>query len=163
MNTYYKPDSSDVSNGVVARIARWFKAAKPSPQGNDVTTQMGVHFEEIAEMLEVITAQGSLANELLDEAETAMKALADHAKKSDLDFCVRGSDRTEFLDALCDQIVTAIGCGVLLHMDVNAGIENVADSNASKFDPATGKPILNENGKIMKGPAYQPPSLGSFV
>lgn len=160
---FYKQDSSDFSNSVIARITRWFRKAKPFPQGNDVTTQMGVHFEEVAEMLDAITAQSPQGRQLLIDAREAMSALGDHAKATEVDLFVDGKDRIEFLDALCDQIVTATGCGTLLHMDVTGGIEDVSRSNDSKFDPATGLPILNENGKIMKGPAYRPPSLASFV
>jgi hypothetical protein len=80
-----------------------------------------------------------------------------------MDVYVLAENRSEFLDSLADQIVTSVGCGTLIHMDITGAIEEVARSNDSKFDPATGEPIFNEHGKIMKGPAYTPPSLARFV
>lgn len=163
MNRFYKPDSSGTSHSTIARICRWFKKAKPQPSYNDVSTQLGVHFEEVAEMVGTLTASTARGADLLNETEHLLIALSDHLKATNADISVRARDRTEFLDALCDQIVTATGCGVLLHMDVTGAIDNVSDSNDSKFDSSTGQPILDENGKIMKGPAYVPPSLGAFV
>lgn len=160
--SFYKLDTSDMSNSVIARISRWFKKAKPRPNANDFNTQLGVHFEEIAEMLDALEGQDYTAKVLLMEAREVMSDIADYAKGHS-NFAVRIIDRKEFLDSLCDQIVTATGCGVLLHMDVAGGIEDVADSNQSKFEPSTGEPIFNEQGKIMKGPAYRPPSLARFV
>jgi predicted HAD superfamily Cof-like phosphohydrolase len=36
-------------------------------------------------------------------------------------------------------------------------------SNMSKLDPVTGKPIRREDGKILKGPDYQPPVLIDLI
>ena len=162
-DNFYKPDTSDLSNSVISRIVRWFKKAKPTPTANDFSTQLGVHFEEVAEMMDAMTAESPTGRQLLAAAQNALVALSDHCKGTTMDVYVLGRDRVDFLDSLCDQIVTSVGCGVLIHMDVAGAIENVSNSNDSKFDPLTGLPIFNEHGKIMKGLAYLPPSLASFV
>lgn len=161
--TYYKTDTADCSNSVIARISRWFKKAKPAPDRNDITTQLGVHFEEVGEMLDELTPRTEFASDLLRNANESIKALAEYCKSTEDRYYVTTEDRQNFLDALCDQIVTAVGSGVLLQMDVTGGIEEVSDSNDSKFDPATGLPILNEHGKIMKGSAYRKANLTPFV
>lgn len=43
MSEFIKQDSTQ-------RIENWFKAAKPEPTKKDVCTQVGCHFEEVAEM-----------------------------------------------------------------------------------------------------------------
>lgn len=43
------------------------------------------------------------------------------------------------------------------------GFKRVHASNMSKLDPETGQPIRREDGKIMKGPAYQPPVLIDLI
>ena len=35
----------------IQSIIRWFEIAKPNPSERDVTTHIGCHFEEVAEML----------------------------------------------------------------------------------------------------------------
>jgi predicted HAD superfamily Cof-like phosphohydrolase len=163
ITNFYKPDTSDLSDSVIARITRWFKKAKPNPNANDFSTQLGVHFEEITEMLDAMNADSSTGRQLLMSAHSAMLALSDHCKGTTMDVYVLTEDRDEFLDSLADQIVTSVGCGTLIHMDVTGAIEEVSRSNDSKFEPETGLPIFNAQGKIMKGPAYSPPSLARFV
>lgn len=41
--------------------------------------------------------------------------------------------------------------------------ELVHESNMSKVNPETGKPDRREDGKILKGPNYQPPSMARAV
>ena len=149
-------------NDAVARISRWFKKAKPEPSFNDFTTQLGVHFEEISEMISTFKGTDRLTQSMLTAALVANHSLALHLKAAKGEVLLI-EDRTELLDSLCDQIVTAVGVGVFGHMDVTGALCEVSDSNDSKFDPATGLPILNEHGKIMKGPAYRKADLAPFI
>lgn len=69
--------------------------------------------------------------------------------------------KADLLDALCDQIVTAIGVGYMAGFDMAGALQEVIRSNASKFE--NGKPLFDENGKIRKGKDYTPPELAQFV
>lgn len=69
--------------------------------------------------------------------------------------------KADLLDALCDQIVTAIGVGYMAGFDMAGALREVIRSNASKFE--NGKPLFDENGKIRKGKDYTPPELAQFV
>ena len=69
--------------------------------------------------------------------------------------------RCELLDALVDQIVTAVGVGHMMGMDVLGALEEINRSNFSKFED--GKPVFDENGKITKGKDYVKPNLEKFV
>ena len=71
---------------------------------------------------------------------------------------------TEIADALGDQLY--ILCGTILKHGMQHIIEDVFDeihrSNMSKLGP-DGKPILREDGKILKGEGYFKPNLKQFI
>jgi predicted HAD superfamily Cof-like phosphohydrolase len=138
---------------------RFFQMAYPISTDKNRTTQMGVHFEEVAEMLDEITGRDPDAADLLAKAHEAMHNLAVHAKTQG-GFLV--SDRVGFIDALADQIVTAVGCAYHHRMDPIGALQEVNRSNFSKFDE-NGQPIFDENGKVTKGPNYTKAELSSFV
>jgi predicted HAD superfamily Cof-like phosphohydrolase len=69
--------------------------------------------------------------------------------------------RVELLDALCDQIVTAVGVAYMMGMDIEGALAEVNRSNWSKFEG--GVPVFNEQGKIAKGVEYTPPELSDYI
>jgi hypothetical protein len=133
-------------------IKRWFEVAVPNPDEKNKAVQLACHFEEVGEML----AELGLGEEaiMLDE-------IADDIKSSGK-FNFEGVDRKELLDALCDQIVTAIGTAHMLSMDIIGALGAVDASNWSKFDENR-MPIFDANGKIKKGPNYVKVDLNPFV
>lgn len=134
----------------VKEILEWFKLAVPEPTDENRSVQLGVHFEECSEML----------NATLDwEAEDAVAEVADDWKIGNGD--TDGVRRNDLLDALCDQIVTAIGVAHMFGMDIEGALAEVNRSNWSKFE--NGKPLFNEQGKIKKGAGYTPPQLDQFI
>lgn len=140
---------------------RWFSEAKPNPSRTDLSVQMGVHFEEVTELLEVVLGASQNASLLVLEAKEALKRLADNMKADPVSYEVAKEDRQEALDALCDQIVTATGTGYMLGMDMVAAMDEVNRSNWSKF--VDGKAVFTEQGKIAKGPNYTKPDLAPFI
>jgi predicted HAD superfamily Cof-like phosphohydrolase len=142
----------------------WFCEAyrdRPSTN-NNLHTQLGVHFEEIAELMRTINSNGSnvLTISLLGAMYKAAHNLAEHLKKnSDVIWIV---NREEYLDALCDQIVTAVGCGYHAKMAIVGAFAEVNRSNFSKFDD-NGKAVLDENLKVAKSSNYRRADLTPFV
>lgn len=132
---------------MIAQISDWFKKAVPNPTEQTLNTQLGVHFEECGEFLESIKGKDFVTDNLVNDAELAMKRLATCLKSRMGEVVI--ADRQEFLDAVCDQIVTATGCGYMAGMQTVAAMEEVNRSNFSKFKP-DGTPIFDENGKIAK-------------
>lgn len=119
--------------------------------------QLGVHSEECAEMLETIRGKDMFSEKLVNDAEEALKKLATALKTGMASVVI--TDRKEFLDACCDQIVTSTGCAHFAGMHIAAAVEEVNSSNWSKFDE-NGLPIFDANGKIAKNPAtYKKPDL----
>ena len=77
---------------------------------------------------------------------------------------VADNDITGVLDALTD--LQYVLDGAYLEFGVwklkEEAFEEVQRSNMSKLG-ADGKPILREDGKILKGPDYFPPDLSKFL
>jgi len=73
-------------------------------------------------------------------------------------------DLVEVADALGDMLY--ILCGTILEHGMQYKIEEVFNeiqrSNMSKLGP-DGKPIYREDGKVLKGPSYFKPNIGSIL
>ena len=80
-----------------------------------------------------------------------------------LEACFKNS-LVDIADALGDQLY--ILCGTILRHGMQHIIEDVFDeiqaSNMSKLGD-DGKPVLREDGKILKGPQYFRPNLAKFI
>ena len=143
----------------IKSIKKWFELAVPEPTIETACVQIGCHYEEVAEMAQVLGDA-----DLCDNAEQ----VGFHYKSKnpnylrDLPLVSDDKDaKIELLDSLCDQIVTAIGVAHMLDMDINGALSEVNNSNYSKFED--GKPVFNEQGKIAKGKDYFSPDLAEFV
>jgi len=68
----------------------------------------------------------------------------------------------EVADALTDILYVTYGAGHAFGIDLDKCFEEVQNSNMSKLDES-GKPIYNEDGKVMKGPKYFKPNLSKFI
>ncbi|MEK9918089.1 MAG: nucleoside triphosphate pyrophosphohydrolase family protein [Pelagibacteraceae bacterium] len=75
---------------------------------------------------------------------------------------IKDKDIKEVADALTDILYVTYGAGHAFGIDLDKCFEEVQSSNMSKLD-ANGKPIYNENGKVMKGPNYFKPDLSKFI
>lgn len=138
----------------------FFKAAVPAPTNKNVMTQMGCHFEEVREMIqEIIPANGEAAY-ILNQAEMAVHQLAEMLKRHE--DSISGVNRVGMLDAIADQMVTAIGSAYMMRMNILGGFIEVNQSNLSKFDK-NGYPIFDKNQKVTKGPFYKKAELEQFV
>jgi predicted HAD superfamily Cof-like phosphohydrolase len=134
-------------------IELWHKRARPEPTDKDFNVQLGCHFEEIEEMMRSLDAND---DELWTDVRLQILVLSKLLKINELKVTV--NDRKEFLDSIADQVVTGIGAAYCAGMKGAAACERVNTSNWSKFDE-NGQPIRDANGKITKGPNYQPPVL----
>jgi len=75
---------------------------------------------------------------------------------------MNNNDLLEVADALTDILYVTYGAGHAFGINLDKCFEEVQNSNMSKLDK-NGKPIFNENGKVMKGPNYFKPDLSKFV
>lgn len=134
----------------------WFEAAVPNPTDKNRAVQIGCHYEEVVEMAEALGESSTYrSGEFIGLEQAATRYKKDHAGIEP-----HKVNRLELLDALCDQIVTAVGVAHMFGMNIEGAMAEVNRSNFSKF--VDGKPMFNEHGKIAKGPNYTPPDLTGF-
>lgn len=72
-------------------------------------------------------------------------------------------DLVQIADALADMTYIIYGTGIEYGLPMDALFGEVHRSNMSKLDPATGKPIYREDGKVMKPPSYSKPDLAAII
>ncbi len=81
---------------------------------------------------------------------------------SELKEAIKEKDIIEVADALTDILYVTYGAGHAFGIDLNKCFDEVQNSNMSKLGP-DGKPIYNEDGKVMKGPNYYKPNLKKYL
>ena len=94
----------------------------------------------------IVKLRYDLIKEELDEFESAIKE----------------RNLKEVADALTDILYVTYGAGHAFGIDLDKCFDEVQRSNMSKLG-SDGKPIYNENGKVMKGPKYFEPNLLQFL
>ena len=108
--------------------------------GQEVKTKSGLSTEKINKL------RVSLINEELEEFKEAIK----------------NNDLKEVADALTDILYVTYGAGHAFGINLDKCFDEVQKSNMSKLGN-DGKPIYNEQGKVMKGPKYFKPDLSKFL
>ena len=81
---------------------------------------------------------------------------------NELTEAMNNKDLLEVADALTDILYVTYGAGHAFGINLDKCFDEVQNSNMSKLDE-NGKPIYNENGKVMKGPNYFKPNLSKFI
>ena len=108
--------------------------------GQEVKNKPGLSSEKINKL------RISLINEELEEFKEAIK----------------NNDLKETVDALTDILYVTYGAGHAFGVNLDKCFDEVQQSNMSKLGE-DGKPIYNNEGKVMKGPKYFKPDLNKFL
>ena len=108
--------------------------------GQEVKTNPSLSTDKINEL------RINLINEELEELKVAMKS----------------KDLKEVVDALTDILYVTYGAGHAFGVNLDSCFDEVQKSNMSKLGK-DGKPIYNEDGKVMKGPDYFKPDLSKIL
>lgn len=72
------------------------------------------------------------------------------------------ASKIELLKELSDLVFVCYQMAAYLHMDLDEAMRRVFESNMSKLGD-DGKALRREDGKVLKGPNYQPPNLLDLV
>jgi len=70
--------------------------------------------------------------------------------------------REEVVKELSDLVFVCYQFAATYNIDLDKAMTLVFESNLSKLDEQ-GKPIYREDGKVLKGPNYQPPNLADCL
>ena len=87
------------------------------------------------------------------------KEFLDAEKQLLLGFTINATDA---LKELADLVYVCYQYAENLGWNLDEALLRVHESNMSKLDE-NGKPIYREDGKVLKGPNYQPPVLTDLV
>ena len=148
-------------NDVIQQTTHWFELAHGDAKGSKRTVQLGVHFEEVAEMLGALVSKDDQALALIRKAEDSLVQLSEYLKKNSKTTHIYPHRDNLLLDALCDQAVTLAGVAYDYGYKFPQALREVNRSNFSKF--VDGLPVFNETGKVMKGAGYTPPNLDAYI
>ena len=71
-------------------------------------------------------------------------------------------NKEDCLKEVADLVYVCYQYAANMGWDLDEAMHRVHESNMSKLDE-TGKPVLREDGKVLKGPHYKPPNLEDLV
>ena len=71
-------------------------------------------------------------------------------------------NESDCLKELADVVYVCFQFAAAMDWDLDQAMLRVHESNLSKLDE-DGKPVYREDGKVLKGPNYQPPDLSDLV
>ena len=80
----------------------------------------------------------------------------------ELQQAMKDKNLLEVADALTDILYVTYGAGHAFGIDLDKCFDEVQRSNMSKLGE-DGKPIYNDQGKVMKGPNYFKPNLLKYL
>jgi NTP pyrophosphatase (non-canonical NTP hydrolase) len=91
------------------------------------------------------------------------KLLMEEAMELDEELMLEpGSNMERVAKELADLVYVAYGTALSFGIDLDRALALVHASNMSKLGP-DGKPVLREDGKVLKGPGYFEPDMRSAV
>jgi predicted HAD superfamily Cof-like phosphohydrolase len=99
----------------------------------------------------------------IDEEQYALYRNLIAEEVGELHEAVAVNDRVEQLDALIDILVVTIGALHSMGADAEGAWKEVLQTNLAKIDPATGKVIKREDGKVLKPEGWTAPKLVGYL
>ena len=120
------------------------------------------NFSDVKVFMETYDQEVKTKSEFPDEKIVKLRLDLIKEELNELTDAIKNNDIVEVADALTDILYVTYGAGHSFGIDLDKCFEEVQRSNMSKLDE-DGKPIFNENGKVMKGPNYFKPNLKKFL
>jgi len=120
------------------------------------------NFERVKKFMKTFGQEIKEKAEFPDNKITTLRYDLIKEELSELKEAINKKDLKEVADALTDILYVTYGAGHAFGIDLDKCFEEVQNSNMSKLGK-DGKPIYNEQGKVMKGPNYFKPNLNKFV
>ena len=120
------------------------------------------NFESVKKFMETFGQEVKEKAEFPNEKITSLRYDLINEELSELKDAIEKKDIKEVADALTDILYVTYGAGHAFGINLDKCFEEVQSSNMSKLGK-DGKPIYNDDGKVMKGPSYFKPNLNKFV
>ena len=120
------------------------------------------NFEKVKQFMQTFGQEVKTRASFSDEKTNQLRLDLISEEFEELKNAMESKDLLEVADALTDILYVTYGAGHAFGINLDECFNEVQNSNMSKLDE-NGKPIYNENGKVMKGPNYFKPDLSKFV
>ena len=120
------------------------------------------NFEKVGLFMSTFGQEVKTKSELSSEKINSLRLSLIQEELDELTKAINENDILEVADALTDILYVTYGAGHAFGINLDACFEEVQNSNMSKLG-SDGKPIYNDQGKVMKGPNYFKPDLSKFI
>ena len=120
------------------------------------------NFEKVGLFMSTFGQEVKKNSELSNEKINALRLSLIKEELEELSKAIQENDILEVADALTDILYVTYGAGHAFGINLDKCFEEVQKSNMSKLGK-DGKPIYNEQGKVMKGPDYFKPNLSKLL
>ena len=120
------------------------------------------NFEKVKKFMQTFGQEVKTKPSFPSEKINKLRCSLIEEELSELKEAIKNKDITEIADALTDILYVTYGAGHAYGINLDKCFNEVQDSNMSKLGD-DGKPIYNENGKVMKGPKYFKPDLKKYL
>ena len=120
------------------------------------------NFEKVGLFMSTFGQEVKKKSELSSEKINSLRLSLIQEELDELTKAMKENDILEVADALTDILYVTYGAGHAFGIDLDKCFDEVQRSNMSKLNK-DGRPIYNENGKVMKGPDYFKPDLSKFI
>ena len=120
------------------------------------------NFEKVGIFMKTFGQELKTKSELSTEKINKLRISLIEEELEELKLAIKENNIKEVADALTDILYVTYGAGHAFGINLDKCFEEVQNSNMSKLGD-DGKPIYNDNGKVMKGPSYFKPDLNKFI
>ena len=120
------------------------------------------NFEKVGLFMSAFGQEVKKKSELSSEKTNSLRLSLIQEELDELTKAIKENDILEVADALTDILYVTYGAGHSFGINLDKCFDEVQKSNMSKLGK-DGKPIYNENGKVMKGPDYFKPDISKFL
>ena len=120
------------------------------------------NFEKVKIFMETFGQEVKSKSSLSSDKINSLRLSLIQEELDELNKAIQDKDIVEVADALTDILYVTYGAGHAFGINLDQCFNEVQNSNMSKLGD-DGKPIYNENGKVMKGPNYFQPDLSKYI
>ena len=120
------------------------------------------NFEDVKKFMETFGQMVRTKPQFPDEKTIELRYDLIKEELNELEQAMKTKNLKEIADALTDILYVTYGAGYAYGINLDKCFKEVQRANMSKLGK-DGKPIYNDQGKVMKGPNYTKPDLSKFV
>ena len=120
------------------------------------------NFEDVRKFMETFGQMVRTKPQFPDQKTMKLRLDLIKEELNELEEAMKEKDLKEIADALTDILYVTYGAGYAYGINLDKCFKEVQRANMSKLGE-DGKPIYNDQGKVMKGPNYTKPDLSKFV